>query len=143
MISENLSNTTERYIMGVCRVVEHLAGQLSAHVTNDPKLKAALVEIGGIVKHLGNRDLSAWEQDAGNSLNYKPDEWYDIAQEDRIVQDPHYYLAEEIYELGRHNLYGAYDVQSTKEEYKRIVGEFERLGVHGAMDVDEADLRGW
>ena len=125
--------------MKICESVEALAAALAAHVRKaelkDPLLVVYLAEIGTmpIWREMGM--LDHWEE----RVNEHP---IDRATRKRM-QEPLSNLAEEIFELGRSNLYAAVNPTRTKAEFERVRRLLLDAGVASVPRSADFDFTDW
>jgi len=125
--------------MGISECVERLASTFAAHVRKlpqkDPILVVLLAEIGTMPMWRDMGALDQWERRV---------KMVDINREvreragDRLLK-----LADEIFEVGEYNLYGAIAPLATKAEFERVAGLLREAGVAGVPRPDEFDFREW
>jgi len=130
--------------VGLCDTVKLLADRLSAKIPpNRLRLLAAVEEIATMPEHKAKRDLTGWEDTCGSALcDCEQEGWFDGSEEARARTDMHLFLADELYELGRYNLYAAYMKKETKREYELLRTKFISAGID-IPTLQEVNLEGW
>ena len=130
--------------MGLCDTVKILADLLLKKVPKERlKLRVAIAEIGDMPSYKERRDLSQWETECNSTFyDCASNDWFDQSDEARARDDVLIYLAEELYEFGRFNLYGAYMKESTKREYQSLRTKFISAGIQ-IPELSEVNLEGW
>jgi hypothetical protein len=126
-------------MMGISESVEGLAFALAAHVRTaalkDPILVVYLAEIGAMPLWRDMGSLDQWEK----RVNEHP-----IDRETRKrMQEPLSHLAEEIFELGRYNLYGSIAAGKTRAEFDRVSGLLSEAGVSNVPRSSDFDFATW
>jgi hypothetical protein len=125
--------------MGISESVERLASIFAAHVRKlpqkDPILVVLLAEIGTMPMWRDMGALDQWERRV---------KMVDINREvreragDRLLK-----LADEVFDVGEYNLYGAIAPLATKAEFERVASLLREAGVAGVPQSDEFDFHAW
>jgi hypothetical protein len=130
--------------MGLCDTVKLVADKLYEVIPPERlRLRAAVEEIATMPEHLASRDLTGWDTSCGSALfDCEQDGWFDHSEESRARTDIHLFLVDELYELGRFNLYAAYIPESTKQEYQTLRTKFLSAGIQ-IPTVADVNLESW
>lgn len=130
--------------MGLCDTVKILADALLEKIPEERrKLRVAVAEIGDMSSYKEQRDLGQWETECNSTFyDCASDPWFDQSEEARAREDVHLFLADELYEFGRYNLYGAYMREQTKREYQALRTKFISAGIP-IPELSEVNLEGW
>jgi len=126
--------------MSIADVVVHLTERLMPYAR--PELHPVLHVIATMPQWVAKQDLTQWEEQCNTALEKVWPARGSYTERLRDV-DPHLFLTDGIYELGIHNLYGAYQEKSTKRAYQRILEFFREQNISGEKAVAEVDLSGW
>lgn len=121
--------------MSISQAVLHLCQRLKTKAPDDANFHLFLGAVETFPRFLEARDLGEWENQCQDIL----------PEEDTFVEqaaDPFWLLAYEIFELGRHNLYGAFQAESTRLEYVKICASFLRQDIL-TKSATEFDLTKW
>jgi hypothetical protein len=113
--------------MGLCEVLASLAHAVARGQGGDPRvtLLAHLLRAAPVYRDASR--LDAWEQAYTHARgNDSPSTAVD--------------LLDGIFDLGTYNIYGAFDVPGTKEEYLRVVQKLQQAGI-GTPPAD--DMSQW
>lgn len=114
--------------MGVCAVVSALAGAIERDLGPLPArhaLLARLLTLGPL--YLEVKDLASWDAACVPWVDDPPTETIGFALED-------------LFEFARHNMYGAFDVRWTCDEYEELC---RRMKSRGVAVAPGADVSGW
>lgn len=115
--------------MGVCTTVKALAEALrDAKAPKDPR-QQLLIEILRLMPFYGEiRSLDAWEAAFQNAQ---------ATNQSSLVEDEVTQALEEIFELGRGNLYAAFQADRTERDLERVVAFLQSIEVtySGPRDV--------
>ncbi|MCC6738748.1 MAG: hypothetical protein IT452_06855 [Planctomycetia bacterium] len=114
--------------MGVCDVVADLAKAIERDLGPlQPRhaLLAKLLAMGP--SYLAAGDLGSWDEACVRWVDDPPTEKAGFALED-------------VFEFARHNMYGAFDVRWTRDEYEDLC---RRLKSRGVAVVPGADVSDW
>jgi hypothetical protein len=125
--------------MGISESVEGLASALAAHVRTgalkDPILVVYLAEIGAMPLWRDMGALDQWEK----RVNDHP-----IDRETRKrMQEPMSHLADEIFELGRLNLYGSIAAGETRAKFDRLRALLLKAGMSNVPRSSDFDFATW
>jgi hypothetical protein len=120
--------------MTISKAVEHLAGELIAHAASekDEALLRYLREIQLMPEWAEKRMLNEWETRAKQAQPFGDDPARDSYEE----------LAEQIFDLGALNLYGAIRAASTVAEYERLHRVFALRGIE-VLPASAFDFSRW
>ncbi|MDP1797720.1 MAG: hypothetical protein Q8K78_09575 [Planctomycetaceae bacterium] len=114
--------------MGLCEAITALTDALAANCKDlDSRQRLRIHVIRSILIYRDARRIDAWDQAIR-----------DVFGNERsvFITDQ---LIEEIADLGRLNLYGAFDVTETLNEYRRIVQRFKAEGISTPPIPDFSD----
>ena len=125
--------------MGISESVERLASVFADHVRTlpqkDPILVVLLAEISTMPMWRDMGALDQWERRV---------KMVDINRDARERAGDHLLkLADEIFEVGEYNLYGAIAPLATKAEFDRVASLLREAGVAGVPRSEEFDFRAW
>ena len=125
--------------MGISESVEALASALAAHVRaaalKDPVLVVYLAEIAVMPLWRDMGALDQWE----DRVKRHP-----IDRETREqMSEPLSNIADEIFEVGCYNLYGAIQPEKTRAEFERVRGLLLQAGVPSVPESSAFDFAVW
>ena len=117
-------------IMGICYIVNELAEAIYNQENNiSPKhrLRIELLKLMPLYHEIN--DLSLWEYAIGNTY----EDANDISKVELTLQ--------EIYDFGRHNMYCAFNKESTRKIYHELDLFLNKNGYKNP--IDEPDIENW
>jgi len=122
--------------MSISETVARLAKALQAHLvakSASADVIAMLELVAEMPAFVRDARLDLWERKV-NATGY---------DRGRLATDRTYRAAHHVYELGRMNLFGAIEIEKTKEAYAEVVTELRELGVTGLAAAEPVVLDDW